>query len=122
MKRILSVLMALALVGGSTTAALANGRPGYDRPGYDRHAGYRYAQPYGNGYGYRDGYRRDNSTAALGFGLLAFGLIATLAAQNNHRDYNGPGYGYSAQPYGYGGGYGSNGGYGSGYGYGPSRY
>ena len=119
MKRILSVAMALALLGGSTTAALAHGRPNYDR-----HAGYRYAQPYssGYGYGYRDGYRRDNGAAALGFGLLAFGLIATLAAQNNHRDYYGPGYGYSAQPYGYGGGYGYNGGYGGGNGYGPYGY
>jgi hypothetical protein len=111
MKRMLSVVMALALLGGSTTAALAHGRP---------HDGYRPAQPYGSGYGYgyRDGYRRDNGAAALGFGLLAFGLIATLAAQNNHRDYYGPGYGYSAQPYGYGGGYGGgyNGGYGGGYG------
>ena len=112
MKRILSVVTALALLGGSTTAALAHGRPGYDR-----HAGYTYAQPYSYGYGYRNyGYRRDNSAAALGLGLLAFGLVATLAAQNNHRDYYGPGYGYNAQPYGYGYGGGYSGGYSGGYG------
>jgi hypothetical protein len=77
MKKFLSITLALALLGGSTTAALAHGRPGYGPP---IHRGY-YAQPYGYGHGY--GYRRDNSAAALGMGLFAFGLIATLAAQNN---------------------------------------
>ena len=96
MKKLLSVTLALALLGGSTTAALAHGR--YGPP---VHRGY-YAQPYGYGYGYR---RLDNSAAALGIGLLAFGLIATLAAQNNARAY-GPPPGYYGPPppppYGYG--------------------
>jgi hypothetical protein len=99
MKRLLSVTLALALLGGSATAAMAHGR--YGPP---VHRGY-YAQPYGYGYGYR---RHDNSAAALGIGLLAFGLIATLAAQNNARAY-GPPPGYSSPPpppplppYGYG--------------------
>src|SRR5262245_15236733 len=92
MKKLLSVAMALALLGGSTTAALAHGRPGYGPP---VHRGY-YAQPYGYGYGY--GYRRhDNTAAAVGLGILAFGLIATLAAQNNARTYAPPP-GYYAPP------------------------
>ena len=117
MKRILSVVTAVALLAGSTTAALANGRHGPVR-----HGGYAgYSQPYyGGGYGYRDYRRHDNSAAALGVGLLAFGLIATLAAQNNQRNYYGPGYGYAqpyrSQPYGYSGGYSYGGGYGGGYG------
>src|SRR5688572_23051981 len=88
MKKLLSIGLALALVGGSATAAMAHGRPGYGPP---VHRGY-YAQPYGYGYGYGPGpgYRRDNGAAALGIGLLAFGLIATLAAQNNARNYYGP--------------------------------
>ena len=94
MKKLLSVTLALALLGGSTMAAMAHGR--YGPP---VHRGY-YAQSYG--YGYR---RHDNSAAALGIGLLAFGLIATLAAQNNARAY-GPPPGYYGPPppppYGYG--------------------
>ena len=96
MKRLLSVTLALALLGGSATAAMAHGR--YGPP---VHRGY-YAQPYGYGYGYR---RHDNSAAALGIGLLAFGLIATLAAQNNARSYYAPPPGYYGPPpapYGYG--------------------
>ena len=96
MKKLLSVTLALALLGGSTTAALAHGR--YGPP---VHRGY-YAQPY-YGYGYR---RHDNGAAALGIGLLAFGLIATLAAQNNARAYGPPPGYYSPPPppppYGYG--------------------
>jgi hypothetical protein len=102
MKRILSVVTAVALLAGSTTAALANGRHGPVRSGY---GGYGYSQPYYGGYGYRG---HDNTAAAVGFGLLAFGLIATLAAQNNNH-YYGPNYGYAqpyrSQPYGYSGGY-----------------
>ena len=96
MKKLISVALALALVGGSTTAALAHGRSGYGPP---IHRGY-VAKPYGYGYGYR----RDNTAAALGFGLLAFGLIATLAAQNNPRTYYAPPPGYYGPPpapYGY---------------------
>ena len=97
MKKLLSIIVALALVGASATAAMAHGRPGYGPP---VHRGY-YAQPYGYDYGYR----RDNGAAALGLGLLAFGLIATLAAQNNARTYYGPPpayYGPPPAPYRYG--------------------
>src|SRR5262245_447028 len=102
MKKLLSVTLALALLGGSATAAMAHGRPGYGPP---VHRGY-YAKPYSYGYGY-NGYRRDNNTAAaVGLGLLAFGLVATLAAQNNARTFYGPPPGYYAPPppppYGYG--------------------
>ena len=101
MKKLISIALALALVGGSTTAALAHGRPGYGPP---VHRGY-VAKPYGYGYGYRHDYRRhDNTAAALGFGLLAFGLIATLAAQNNARTYYAPPPGHYSPPpapYGY---------------------
>jgi hypothetical protein len=116
MKKILSIVTAVALMAGSTTAAFANGRHGPVRSGYG------YSQPYyGGGYGYRDYRGHDNTAAAVGFGLLAFGLIATLAAQNNNR-YYGPSYGYAqpypSQPYGYSGGYSYGGGYGyGGYGY-----
>jgi len=103
MKKLLSVTLALALLGGSATAAMAHGR--YGPPVHRGH----YAQPYGYGYGY--GYRRhDNTAAALGVGLLAFGLIATLAAQNNARYYAPPPGYYGPPPpppapYGYGYGY-----------------
>ena len=100
MKKLLSITLALALAGGSATAAMAHGRPGYGPP---VHRGY-YAQPYGYGYGYQN-YRRDNTAAALGIGLLTFGLIATLAAQNNARNYYGPppgAYAPPPPPYGYG--------------------
>ena len=98
MKKLLSVTLALALLGGSTTGALAHGRHGPPV-----HRGY-YA-PHSYSYGSR---RHDNTAAALGIGLLAFGLIATLAAQSNARAY-GPPPGYYAPPpppppppYGYG--------------------
>ena len=97
MKKLISITLALALLGGSTTAALAHGRPVYGPPVHNGHV----VKPYGYGYGYR----HDNTAAALGFGLLAFGLIATLAAQNNARAYYGPPPGYYAPPppppYGY---------------------
>ena len=73
MKKLISVALALALVGGSATAALAHGRPGYGPP---VHRGY-VAKPYGYGYGYR----RDNSAAAVGLGLLAFGLYSLADAR-----------------------------------------
>jgi hypothetical protein len=100
MKKFISIALALALVGGSATGALAHGRPGYGPP---IHRGY-VAKPYGYNYGYGYGYRRDNSAAAVGLGLLAFGLIATLAAQNNARAYSAPPPGYYGPPpapYGY---------------------
>jgi len=101
MKKLLSITLALALLGGSATAAMAHGRGGHGPP---VHRGY-YAQPYGYGYGYRHRHRSDNAAAALGIGLLAFGLIA-LAAQNNARTYYAPPRGYYAPPppppYGYG--------------------
>lgn len=99
MKKLLSITLALVLVGGSATASMAHGRPDYRPP---VHRGY-HVKPHGYGHGY--GYRRDNNAAALGFGLLAFGLIATLAAQNNARTYYGPPpayYGPPPAPYGYG--------------------
>ena len=96
MKKLMSIVLALALVGGSATAAMAHGRPGYGPP---THRGY-HVKPYGYGHGHR----HNNNAAALGIGLLAFGLIATLAAQNNARTYYGPPPGYYAPPpppYGY---------------------
>ena len=94
MRKLMSVTLALALLGGCASAAMAHGR--YGPP---VHRGY-YAKPYHYDYG-----RRDNSAAALGLGLLAFGLIATLAAQNNARNHYGPPPGYHAPPppppYGY---------------------
>ena len=98
MKKLISIALALALMGGSATAAFAHGRPGYGPPIYRGYV----AKPYGYGHGY--GYRSDNTAAALGFGLLAFGLIATLAAQNNARTYYAPPPGYYGPPpapYGY---------------------
>jgi len=113
MKKILSIVTAVALMAGSTTAAFA-----HDRSGWNHNSGYRYAQPYngyarpsyGYNYGYRD-YHHDNTAAAVGFGLLAFGLIATLAAQNSN-NYYAPAPAYAPPPppapapYGYSGGYG----------------
>jgi hypothetical protein len=100
MRKLISVTLALALLGGSASAAMAHGR----HHGPPVHRGY-YAKPYDYGYGRR----QDNTAAALGFGLLAFGLIATLAAQNNARTHYGPPAGYYGPPpapppppYGYG--------------------
>ena len=96
MKKLMSVVMALVRVGGSATAAMAHGRPDYGPP---VHRGY-HVKPYGYGYDHR----HNNNAAALGIGLLAFGLIATLAAQSNARTYYGPPPGYYGpppSPYGY---------------------
>jgi hypothetical protein len=104
MKRLLSIGLALSLLGSS--AAIAR-EPAHDY----RHSSYGHSAPYRGGYGYRD-----NGAAAVGVGILALGLFGALAAQNNNhydRDY------YAPPPnYGYGG-YGYNS-YGPAYGYGGS--
>lgn len=103
MKRLLAIILSFSLLGSS--AAMARGYQGGDyrqgdhgRSTHDR-----------GGYGYRND--RSGDAAALGLGILALGLFATLAAQNSHdhRAYEQPrGYGYGYNPgYGYGGGYGS---------------
>ena len=108
MKRLLSIALALTLMG--TSVAMAHG---YQGGGY-RYNGY--SAPYRGGYGYRD--RSNNTGAAIGLGILALGLFAALASQHNSDPYSN---GYYAPPprYGYGG-YGP--GYGSGYGYGYGGY
>jgi len=97
MKRLLSITLALSLLGSS--AAMAHGYPG---GGAHR--------AYGPSYGYSYGYRDNNNAAALGAGILALGLFAALASQNNN-DYYGRGYNAPRRVYG---GYGYNRGYGSG--------
>jgi len=114
MKRLLSIVLALSLVG--TSAAFAKG-PGYG----PQHGGY--------AYGYSGHHRgSNNAAAAVGFGLLALGVIGIIASQQNRnydRGYYAPvpaygygGYGYQGSPYTY------NGYNGSGYGYpaGPYGY
>ena len=96
MKRLVSAVLALTLLGGTAAAAAP-----YDRYGsnYDNH------------------YRRhsDNGAAVVaGVGLLA--LVAILASQQHHRHYHHGWYNRDGRDYRYGGydrGYGS--GYGSGY-------
>ena len=109
MKRVLSIGLALSLLGSS--AAMA-----YER-GHDYRNSYGHSAPYRGGYGYRD--NNNGAAAAVGIGILALGLFGALAAQNNsHYDR-----GYYAPPprYGYGN-YGYNS-YGPAYGYGGSyRY
>ena len=109
MKRLLSITLALSLLGSSV--AMANG---YQGGGYGEHRGNGYSTPYRGGYGYRD--RGDNTAAAVGVGILALGLFAALASQHNNDHYSSgyyapppPRYGYSGNPgygYGYGGYYG----------------
>ena len=117
MKRLLSIALALTLMG--TSVAVAHG---YQGGGYrDRYNGY--SAPYRGGYGYRD--RSNNTAAAVGVGILALGLFAALASQHNSDPYAS---GYYAPPpprYGYGGydpGYGASPGYGYGYGGGYYGY
>ena len=112
MKRLLSITLALTLMG--TSAAVAHGYQG----GYGDRRGYNgYSAPYRGGYEYRD--RNNNTAAAVGVGILALGLFAALASQHNSDPYSSgyyappPRYGYS----GYGPGYGSTPGYGYGGGY-----
>src|SRR5258708_15850913 len=110
MKRLLSITLALTLLGSSVAMA-----HGYQGEGYGDRRGYGgYSAPYRGGYGYRD--HDNNAAAAIGVGILAFGLFAALASQHDN-DYYSRGY-YAPPPrYGYGGyapGY--NPGYGYGYG------
>ena len=99
MKRLLSIVLALSLVG--TSAAFAKGHGSGPQHG-------RYA------YGYSGHHRGgNNAAAAVGFGLLALGVIGIIASQQN-RNYD-RGYYAPAPAYGYGGGYG-------GYGYQGSPY
>ncbi len=102
MKRLLSVALALTLMGSSVAMAR-----GYQGGGYsDRHGYNGYSAPNHGGYGYRD--RGNNTAAAVGVGILALGLFAALASQHNNDHYAS---GYYAPPprYGdYGPGYGSS--------------
>jgi hypothetical protein len=106
-KRLLSIGLALSLLGSSAAMAHESAR------GYG-HSSYGHSAPYRGGYGYRD---NNNGAAAVGVGILALGLFAALASQNNsHYD---RGY-YTPPPPRYG--YGSYNNYGSAYGsYGYGR-
>jgi hypothetical protein len=126
MKRLLSIALALTLMGSSVAMA-----HGYQGGGYGDRRGYNgYSAPNRDGYGYRD--RSNTPAAAVGVGILALGLFAALASQHNNDRYSsgyyappprygdyGPGYGSSP---GYGYGYGSSPGYGYGYGGGYYGY
>jgi hypothetical protein len=111
MKRLLSVTLALALLGSSAAMAQPYSRGGDYRQGYTHAAPYRG----GYGYGYRD-HRGGNAAAAVGVGILALGLFGALASQNDHyydRGYYAPPppppppayYGYGAPGYGFSFGY-----------------
>lgn len=112
MKPLLSIALALTLMGSSVAMAR-----GYQGGGYsDRHGYNGYSAPNRGGYEYRN--RSDDTAAAVGVGILALGLFAALASQHDSDHYSG---GYFAPPPrpGYGGsgsGYGSSPGYGNGYG------
>ena len=104
MKRLLSIGLALSLIGSSAAMARESGHD------YG-HSSYGHSAPYRGGYGYR---HNDNGTAAaIGVGILALGLFGALAAQNN--TYNGyyergyyappPNYGFSYRYNSYGPGY-----------------
>jgi hypothetical protein len=118
MKRLLSIALALTLMG--TSVAMARGYQGGsygDRRGYNG-----YSAPYRGGYEYRD--RSNNGAVAVGVGILALGLFAALASQHNSDPYSS---GYYAPPprsgYGrYGLDYGSSPAYGYGYGGGYYGY
>jgi len=115
MKRLISITLALSLLG--TSAAFAHDY----RAGNYRHS-YGHSVPYRGGYGYGHD-NSGNTAAAVGVGLLALGLFAALASQHNSDGYaNGYyapppppapnyGYGYSSPGYSYGG-YGYDGSYG----------
>src|SRR5258705_13362429 len=82
MKRVISIALALTLMG--TSVAMARG---YQGGGYGDHRGYNgYSTPYRGGYGYRD--RSNNTAAAVGVGILALGLFAALASQHNNDSYS----------------------------------
>ncbi len=108
MKRLLSITLALTLLGSSV--AMAHGYQGSD---YGDRRGYNgYSAPYRGGYGYRD--RDNNAAAAVGVGILALGLFAALASQ--HNDHYSSGYAPPPRYSGYGSGYGYSPGYSYGYG------
>jgi hypothetical protein len=108
MKRLISVALALSLLGSSAAFARDSGR--------DWHGSYGHSAPYRGGYGYRD--HNNGAAAAVGLGILALGVFGALAAQNNNqydRDYYAPppryNYGYSNYGYSYGPNYGYSGSY-----------
>jgi hypothetical protein len=114
MKRLISVVVASALMATSTGSALAHKA----KRGHKHRAAQHYVQhPYAyNHHNVRP--RKDNGAAALAFGLFAIGTIAALAASKNGNVNVGYGHQYAPQPYpaapyGYGP---------AGYGYGPSGY
>jgi|GEM_PF-1191075 len=100
MKRLIATGLALSLLGSS--AAMAHD--------YGRNSGYNYGHsaPYRGGYDHGYRYRDNGNTAAVvGVGILALGLFAALAANNNRRDEDyGPSYGYGSS-YGYAPSYGN---------------
>jgi hypothetical protein len=107
MKRILSIGLALSLLGSSAAFAHDSARDG--------RGSYGHSAPYRGGYAHRD---RDNNgaAAAVGLGILALGVFGALAAQNNShydRDYYAPppSYGYGNYGYSYGPSYGAGGSY-----------
>src|SRR5688572_28438733 len=102
MKRLLSIVVASALVLGSTGTAMAHKAK---RPHKHRPAAHHVQNPYAynQGYGYRpQNYRRpnDNGGATLAFGLLAIGTIAAIAASKNGNVSVGYGQLYAPQAYG----------------------
>ncbi len=110
MKRLISITLALTLLGSSVAMA-----HGYQGGGYGDRRGYGgYSAPYRGGYGYRD--RGSDTAAAIGVGVLALGLFAALASQHDSDHYSGGYYGPAPRYSGYGPGYGSSPGYGYGYG------
>ena len=117
MKRLLSITLALSLLGSSAAFAY-DYRGGNYRQSYSRSYGHSVPYRGSYGYGYRDHDRGVNTGAAIGLGILGLGLFAALASQHNN-DYYSNGY-YAPPPappayrYGYGSGYAPS--YGSGYG------
>jgi hypothetical protein len=101
MKRLLSIGLALSLIGSSAAMARESGHD------YG-HSSYGHAAPYRGGYRY--GRNGNGAAAAVGVGILALGLFGALAAQSNgyngyyERGYYGPppsyGYGYRYNSYG----------------------
>ena len=113
MKRLLSIGLALSLIGSSAAMARESGHDyGHDsgRSSYGHAASYRGGYDNRGGYGYR--HNGNGTAAAVGVGILALGLFGALAAQSNgyngyyERGYYGPppsyGYGYNGYSYRYG--------------------
>ena len=76
MNRLISLSLALSLIGAST--AMAHGIPGRAAP-----------RAYGPGYVHGNEYNYRNEAAAIGAGLVALGVITALMAPD--RSYYGPG-------------------------------